>query len=122
MNIALIGHGKMGKEVEADAVQRGHSIAVVFHSDKRISPDGLKESGAQVAIDFTQPSAVVTNVRVAAKAGIPIVIGTTGWDESLEKVKAIVDESGIGCVIGSNFSVGVNLFLQIVKHASRLIA
>jgi 4-hydroxy-tetrahydrodipicolinate reductase len=122
MKIALLGYGKMGKEVEAAAREMGHSVAGKFHGDRMISPDTLRESGADVVIDFTQPSAVLTNVRVCAKAGIPIVIGTTGWDTEREKVKAMVAESGIGCIAGANFSVGVNLFLEIVRNAARLIS
>lgn len=121
MKIALIGYGKMGKEVEAAAKSLGHTIAASFDADKWMTVDTLRESGAEVAIDFTQPSAVLTNLRVCAKAGIPVVIGTTGWEESLDKVKKMAEETNIGVIIGSNFSVGVNLFLAIVRNAARLI-
>lgn len=121
MKIALLGIGKMGQEVEMASVKAGHFIVTKFGSERLISPDLLRESGAEVAIDFTQPSAVVTNVRVCAKAGVPLVIGTTGWEEHLEQVKRIANDAGIGVIMGSNFSVGVNLFLQIVRNASRLV-
>jgi 4-hydroxy-tetrahydrodipicolinate reductase len=61
-------------------------------------------------------------VELCVEAGLPIVIGTTGWDSALEKIRRIIDDAGIGCVIGSNFSVGVNLFLQIVREASKMVS
>lgn len=121
MRIALIGYGKMGKEVERAAKAREHDIVGVFDSGKRLSMESVREVNADVAIDFTQPNAVLTNIRVCAKAGVPLVIGTTGWDESLEKAKKMIEEAGTGCIIGSNFSVGVNLFLDIVRKASRAV-
>lgn len=122
MRIALIGYGKMGKEVEAAAKSLGHEITGMFHADRMLSPETLKEAQADVAIDFTEPHAVLPNVRVCGKARIPIVIGTTGWENELPKVKGLIAESKIGCVIGSNFSVGVNLFLEIVRQASRAVS
>ncbi len=122
MNIALLGYGKMGREIEAAALAAGHHIVATFDIDRPATPDALRNSGANVAIDFSQPNAVEGNVELCAKAGVPIVIGTTGWDNALEKVRRMVDDAGTGCVIGSNFSVGVNLFLQIVREASRMIS
>ncbi len=121
MNIALLGYGKMGREVEAAALTSGHSIVVTFDVNRPATLAALRESGANVAIDFSQPNAVEANVKLCADAKIPIVIGTTGWDGALENVRRVVGEAGIGCVIGSNFSVGVNLFLQIVREASRIM-
>ena len=110
MNIILLGYGKMGREVEAAALASGHTIVATFDIDRPASVDALRKSAANVAIDFSQPNAVEANVKLCADAGVPIVIGTTGWDSALEKIRRIIDEAGIGCVIGSNFSVGVNLF------------
>ncbi len=121
MNIALLGYGKMGREIEAAALAAGHRIAATFDIDHHANADALRKSGANVAIDFSQPNAVQANVKLCADAGLSIVIGTTGWDDALEKVRKMVDDAEIGCVIGSNFSVGVNLFLQIVRDASRMI-
>jgi 4-hydroxy-tetrahydrodipicolinate reductase len=122
MNIALLGYGKMGREIEAAALAAGHSIVATFDIDRPLMADALQNSGANVAIDFSQPNAVEENVKLCAEARVPVVIGTTGWDNALEKVRRMVDEAGIGCVIGSNFSVGVNLFLQIVREASRMVS
>ncbi len=121
MNIALLGYGKMGREVEAAALAAGHRIVTTFEIAHPATAEALRTSGANVAIDFSQPKAVEENIEHCAKAGVPIVIGTTGWDDALENIRSFVDKAGIGCVIGSNFSVGVNLFLQIVREASRMV-
>jgi 4-hydroxy-tetrahydrodipicolinate reductase len=122
VNIVLLGYGKMGREVEAAALAAGHRIVATFDIGRHATADILRTSGGNVAIDFSQPNAVEANVKLCAEAGLPIVIGTTGWDSALEKVRKIVDEAGIGCAIGSNFSVGVNLFLQIVREASKMVS
>jgi len=122
MKLALAGYGKMGHEIEAVAKARGHEIVAIFDIDKMLSPEALKLHAPDAVIDFTQPDTVVTNVRVCTKAKIPMVIGTTGWDNDVPKVKKMVDEAGIGCIVASNFSIGVNLFLKIVQSASRLLS
>lgn len=122
MKLALAGYGKMGHEVEAAAKSRGHEIVAVFDIDKLLSPEALKQHAPDAVIDFTQPDTVVTNVRVCAKAKVPIIVGTTGWDSEVPKVRKMIEEAGIGCVIGSNYSIGVNLFLKIVANASRLLS
>jgi 4-hydroxy-tetrahydrodipicolinate reductase len=122
MKLALAGYGKMGHEVEAVAKARGHEIVGVYDIDKLLSPEALKVQSPDAVIDFTQPDTVVTNVRVCTKAKIPMVIGTTGWDADVPKVRKMIEEAGIGCIIGSNYSIGVNLFLKIVASASRLLS
>jgi len=122
MKIALAGYGKMGHEVEAAAKSRGHEIVAIFDVDKLLSPEALKLHAPDAVIDFTQPDTVVTNVRVCTKAKVPMVIGTTGWDNELPKVRKMIEDAEMGCVIGSNFSIGVNLFLKIVANASRLLS
>lgn len=111
----------MGHEVEAAAKSRGHEIVAIFDIDKLLSLEALKQYAPDAVIDFTQPDTVVTNVGVCSKAKISMVIGTTGWDSDLPKVRKMIEEAQIGCVIGSNYSIGVNLFLKIVASASRLL-
>lgn len=111
----------MGHEVEAAAVAAGHPIAATFDVGHEATAEALRASGATVVIDFSQPTAVEGNVRLCVQAGLNIVIGTTGWEASLENVRRMVEETGIGCIVGSNFSIGVNLFLRIVREASRAV-
>lgn len=122
MKIALIGYGKMGHEVEAAAHLRSHSIVATFDVDAPLSAEALRTCGAEVAIDFTQPDSVLSNVRIAADAGVPLVIGTTGWEAHIGEVRLTVENARIACVFASNFSIGVNLFLKIVADASQLLS
>jgi 4-hydroxy-tetrahydrodipicolinate reductase len=113
--VAVVGHGKMGQEVEAVLRERGHEPVVVARAA------GFPNLCA-VGIDFTQPDAVVANTRAAIEAGARYVIGTTGWTARLEEVQRFVDERKGGVVHAPNFSLGVNLFYKIVRDAAGLLA
>jgi 4-hydroxy-tetrahydrodipicolinate reductase len=122
MNIALIGYGKMGREIERVAKERGITVAAIF--DVAENPDGSGLTGeslksVDVCIDFSSSEAVVENIRRVADCGKNIVVGTTGWHDRLEDVKAVVKSSKIGLLHSSNFSLGVNIFLQVVMDAAR---
>jgi 4-hydroxy-tetrahydrodipicolinate reductase len=123
MNIALIGYGKMGKEVERLAKEKGITVAKIFdvHNNTGalgLTPDALR--GVDVCIDFSTPSAVIGNIESAAECGKNIVVGTTGWYDRMDHVKKLVKEAKIGLLYASNFSLGVNLFLNLVSHAAHL--
>ena len=77
--------------------------------------------GVDVVIEFSQPEAVIANIEAAARAGVNIVVGTTGWSDQRAKVEQIVRDSGIGLIYGANFSLGMNLFFEIVSHSARLV-
>ena len=78
-------------------------------------------AGVDVAIEFSQPDAVMSNIEAAARAGVNLVVGTTGWSAHRDRVRQLVLESGIGLVYGSNFSVGMNLFFEIAAEAARIV-
>jgi 4-hydroxy-tetrahydrodipicolinate reductase len=125
MKIALIGHGAMGKLIERLAVEKGQEIAVVIDdADAGLSPEGLaaKLSGADVAIDFTTAEAVRRNVEACVAAGVPLVEGTTGWNEERAEIERIVRDGNGAMVFGANFSIGVNVFYRIADKAAELIA
>lgn len=117
MNIVLIGYGKMGREIERLAVGQGHTIASVFDVDTLPTTEGL--ASGEVCIDFSVPDAVIHNLKMAADAGVDMVVGTTGWYDHLGEVRKWFDSSGL--VYAANFSIGVNLFYRIVRHAAKLI-
>lgn len=124
MKIALIGHGAMGKLIERLAGERGHEIAVVIdESASDLLPGELAErlTGADVAIDFTTAEAVPRNVEACMISNIPLVEGTTGWNERRGEIEKIVGADG-ALVFGANFSLGVNLFYRIVDFAAELFA
>ena len=123
MKIALIGYGAMGKLIERQAKEKGHEIVVVVNAaDAGLSTaelaEKLKES--DVAIDFSVAAAVPRNVEACVAAGVPLVEGTTGWNDSMSEIERIVLKGGGAFVFGANFSIGVNLFYRIVDFASGL--
>jgi 4-hydroxy-tetrahydrodipicolinate reductase len=121
MKIIISGYGRMGKEVEKAAVGSGHSI--VFTIDDKKGWDRVTHdvADADVVIDFSQPDIVVENIFNCFEIGIPIVTGTTGWYEHLEKVREICKTKKGSLFYAPNFSIGVNLFLQInTKLASAM--
>jgi len=123
MTIALIGYGKMGKEVEAAAHERAIKIGRIFTEEENaggaaITPESLRH--VDVCIDFSSPVAVLDNIRAVAASGHNMVVGTTGWYDRLEEVRALVKEKKIGFLYAANFSLGVNVFSQIVMDAARL--
>jgi 4-hydroxy-tetrahydrodipicolinate reductase len=123
--LAIVGYGKMGKLVEQLAPEYGFQVALKLDEFNNSRFEGLTPEnfrGIDVAIDFSIPSAVPGNVERIAALGVNMVIGTTGWLEHLETVKAAVDRHGIGLVWSPNYSVGVNAFFRLVSEAARLLA
>ena len=117
MKIALLGYGKMGQAIEKIAIERGHII--VLKKSIEDSFDGLEE--ADVAIDFSVPSAAVENITKCLDSGIAIVSGTTGWLEDYEKMVDKCKADNGAFIYGSNFSLGVNLFFELNEHLARLM-
>jgi 4-hydroxy-tetrahydrodipicolinate reductase len=125
MKLALIGYGAMGKLIRRLAEEKGYEItAVVDEADAGLSAAELadKLNGSDVAIDFTTAAAVRRNVEASVLAGIPLVEGTTGWNDELPEVERWVRDANGSMVFGANFSIGVNLFYRIVNQAAALIA
>lgn len=123
MKIALIGYGKMGHEIDKLINESGKYQVVsksFENSEGLLDKEGIKT--ADVAIDFSSPEIVMENIKQVLKLGTKIVIGTTGWYENLGKVKTLVKKYNGGLIYGSNFSVGANIFFQMVGFASKLAA
>jgi 4-hydroxy-tetrahydrodipicolinate reductase len=122
MKILVLGKGKTGSIVAEIAKERGHEVISLSSAENTsaaaLSPENLKSLGIDVAIDFTTPSAVLENVTACARAGIDMVVGTTGWYSELGSVRKLIEQSNIGLVYGSNFSVGVNVFFEIARAAA----
>jgi 4-hydroxy-tetrahydrodipicolinate reductase len=120
VKIALHGYGKMGKAVEQIARERGHDV--VATADLRHSIAAMPLSNAQVLIDFSHASAVDNVVDTACRFGIPLVIGTTGWQERTEAIRSRCEAAGIGVVHSANFSPGANVAFALAREAGRLFA
>ena len=118
MKIALLGYGRMGKSIEAIAVNRSHSI-VLKVSDANSNYDF---SDADVAIDFSIPSVAVTNIKKALDAGVPVISGTTGWLDHYDEIIDYCNSKDGTFLYASNFSLGVNLFFELNKKLSELMS
>jgi len=121
MKIALSGYGRMGKEIEQVALQRGHSIIATFNDpDDWTGKENLLDK-ADVVIEFSMPSSVVSNIFKCFDQKVPVVVGTTGWSGQLEHVLDVCREHGQRLFYASNFSIGVNLFFEVNKYLAALM-
>lgn len=121
IKLALVGYGKMGKQIESIIVIDKNEFLLTgkYDIDSPLK-DNLTDM-PDVAIEFSTPSGVIENIEVLASKGINIVCGTTGWYDKADKVKEIIKKYDTGFIYASNFSVGVNIFFQVVKYAGSLI-
>lgn len=122
--LALIGYGKMGRQIAAYAAGIGREIAATFDRDALGATPLLDSSSLRdidVCIEFTQPDAVLENIRACAEAGKNIVVGTTGWGHCFEEVRMLVDQHSVGLIYASNYSLGVQLFMRMVSRAAEIM-
>jgi 4-hydroxy-tetrahydrodipicolinate reductase len=119
MNIALIGYGRMGHEIETIAVNRGHFIKLIIDENNinDLNADNLK--GIDVAIEFTSPYAAFDNISKCLQAKIPVVSGTTGWLEKYDKAVEICLRSKTSFLYSSNFSIGVNILFWLNRELAK---
>ncbi len=119
IKLAIVGYGKMGKEIESLMNTDSFQLAGKYDIDSRIQDN--MSALPDVAIEFSAPSSMLENIKFLASKKINIVCGTTGWYDKLDEVKEIVNKNNIGFIYASNFSLGVNIFFQIIKKAAKLI-
>ncbi len=116
MRIALVGYGRMGREVERAALAAGDEVVARLDQDGALTPGTLE--GAEVAVEFSVPAAAPDNLLRLAELGVDAVCGTTGWYDRLPEVREAVEAQGSGLVYSPNFSLGVALFRQLVTEAA----
>ncbi len=121
MKIALLGYGKMGKEIEKIALKRGHTIVLKIDKDNAGSITNKDLQEADVAIEFSTPHTVLSNIRKCFDAGLPIVVGTTGWYDNFEEVRTECTSRNGSLFYATNFSLGVNLFFKVNKYLAELM-
>jgi len=121
MKIALIGYGKMGHMIETIALQRGHSITCKIDKDNLSDFDSVEFAQSNVAIEFTTPQTAVQNIRLAWRAKVPVVCGTTGWTDQLSSLKNELETNGSALFWSSNYSLGVYLLRLLNDYLSRLM-
>jgi len=118
VKIALLGYGKMGKTIEQIAQSRGHDI--VLKIDKHITDYDITK--ADVAIDFSVPSAAVGNLSKALNNNVPVISGTTGWLKDYDDITRLCKERDGAFIYASNFSIGVNIFFELNKQLAKMMS
>jgi len=118
MRIALLGYGKMGKAIEEIAVNRGHSITLKVSSTSK----QFSLQNCDVAIDFSLPGSAVANILKSLESGVPVISGTTGWLDDYQTVVNLCESKKGTFLYASNFSLGVNIFFELNKTLSKLMA
>lgn len=122
MKIALIGYGKMGRMIEQSALERGHEIVLKVNIENLEDFTEEKLSAADVAIEFTGPATAFENVKGCLRFGVPVVCGSTGWNDKLAEARELCRQRGGAFLHASNFSIGVNIFFQVNKLLAKLMA
>jgi 4-hydroxy-tetrahydrodipicolinate reductase len=121
MRFTLVGNGRMGQQVAQVIAQSDcHEVSAVLDINTTITPELFQ--GSDVIIDFTVREAFLANLPAMLQSGVPVVVGTTGWDDVMDDVKRQVSEAAGSLLYSANFSLGVNIFLRTVREAARLIA
>ncbi|MBR9914627.1 MAG: 4-hydroxy-tetrahydrodipicolinate reductase [Algicola sp.] len=117
MRVAILGYGKMGKEIEQIALERGHDIALKVSSDTK----SFSLNNCDVAIDFSLPSTAVANISRCLEEGVPVISGTTGWLDAYDDVVAKCKSVNGTFLYASNFSLGVNIFFELNRNLTELL-
>ena len=121
MKAAIIGHGKMGREIEKILLERGHRIGAVIDEANASELDAAHLAGIDVALEFTTPDAAYGNIRACIDAGIPVVSGTTGWTNRPEELRSYCREKGGALFYASNYCLGVNLMFRLNRYLAEMI-
>lgn len=121
MDIIISGYGKMGKEIEKIALQKNHSIVAIIDNFSDWQKLSIPENLSPVVIDFSQPNVVVENIKQCFNKNLPIVIGTTGWDNFHDDIYNMCREKNQSILVASNFSIGMNIFFAVNKYLSNIM-
>jgi 4-hydroxy-tetrahydrodipicolinate reductase len=121
MKIALLGYGKMGKEIEAIALQRHHTIILKVDETNSASITKAELQQADVAIEFSTPHTVISNIKKCLDAQLPIVVGTTGWYDSFKDIENECQQKNGTLFHSTNFSLGVNIFMKVNNYLAELM-
>ena len=121
MKILLLGYGKMGQLIDQLATQAGHEIVGKIHINNRHELELLSNQEVEVAIDFSQPSAAIDNIKWCIDHQIPVAVGTTGWLNHKEEVDQYCESNQGTYLYASNFSIGVNIFFALNKKLAQLM-
>ncbi len=122
MNVAIIGYGKMGKEIEHMLESRSHKVLAFIDCEDDWSRQKDLVCQCHIAIEFSIPAMVVRNILKCFEMGLPVVVGTTGWYDRLPEIKEICIKQNKSIFTASNFSIGVNLFFELNRYLAKLMS
>jgi dihydrodipicolinate reductase len=122
MKIALVGYGKMGKEIEKIALERGHSITIIIDQNNAEDIGSPDFKQADVAIEFTNPYAALNNIHSCVDSNVPVVCGSTGWLDQLPEVAEYVKGRNGALFYASNYSLGVNIFFKVNQYLASIMS
>lgn len=121
MKVAIIGYGKMGREIEKILLQRGHDVALIIDQENAADLNAENLKKIDVAIEFTTPATAYHNIRTCLECGTAIVSGTTGWTDRLKELQELCKEKGGAMFYASNYSIGVNLMFRLNRELARMM-
>ena len=121
MNFALIGYGKMGRAIEAMGMQQGHSFPLIIDEHNREELQSSNLSGVDAAIEFSVPSAAPANIMECISLGVPVVTGTTGWNERADEIEAYCRRKNGTLFYASNYSIGVNILFALNRKLAEIM-
>jgi 4-hydroxy-tetrahydrodipicolinate reductase len=122
--VAIIGDGKMGQAIRELAMDKGWRVSAVIGERESAEGVGISRKSLgepDVAVEFTQPDAAVANAIACLRCAVPVVVGTTGWYESLPEVSRIAAETGTPLLWSPNFSLGINVMIEVARYAAGLM-
>lgn len=121
MKLALLGYGKMGKEIEKIAISRGHSIVLKINDENLDELNDINLKKADVVIEFSTPETAVSNITKCFHVSVPIVVGTTGWLDKWDDITKLCKAKDQALFYASNYSLGVNLFFALNKYLAKMM-
>jgi 4-hydroxy-tetrahydrodipicolinate reductase len=121
MRITIIGYGKMGREIEKIALEKGHEVVLRIDNDNAVDFESDIFKTSDVALEFSTPATALANISRCLIKGVPVVSGTTGWTEKLPEAKALAEEKGTAFLYASNFSIGVNIMFNMNKRLAAIM-
>lgn len=121
LRIAIVGYGKMGKAVEQEALKRGHQVSERLGRMDFERLGSLRSDEIDAVIEFTHPDSFWSNMEALLPTGIPVITGTTGWNDRFDELDALVHKTSSGLMYASNFSVGVNVLFKVNRDLAKLM-
>ncbi len=121
MKAAIIGYGKMGREIERILTERGHEVVLIIDQENANQLDASHLAGVDVALEFTTPATAYHNIRTCLECGTAVVSGTTGWTDRLAELQELCRERGGALFYASNYCLGVNLMFRLNRQLAALM-